>query len=90
MSVFKTHQEELEKHEFMLGKCRGRLAVSLDILTDALTSVGMHGVYCHSARHPNKPKLDIQQVIKDLESTKELISSVMQELKQQKTLEQSK
>jgi hypothetical protein len=82
MSVFNTHQEELEKHEFMLGKCRGRLAVSLDILTNALTSVGMHGVYCHSARHPNKPK--------DLESTKELISSVMQELKQQKALEQSK
>lgn len=90
MSVFESHNEELEKHEFMLGKCRGRLAVSLDIITDALTLVGMHGVYCTNVRFPNKPKLDIEQILKNLESSKELIISVMEELKQQKKQEQSK
>ncbi len=87
MPVFNTYEEELEKHEFMLGKCRGRLAVTLDILTDALTLVGMHGVYCHNSRFPNKPKLDIEQVLKYLEDSKELIISVMEEIKKQKTLE---
>lgn len=89
MSAFDNHQEELEKHEFMMGKCRGRLAVTLDILTDALTLVGMHGVYCHNSRFPNKPKLDIEQVLKNLEDSKELIISVMEEIKKQKNLEQT-
>lgn len=87
MSVFETHKEALETHEFMLGTCRGRLAVSLDILTDCLTSVGMHGVYCHSARHPGRPKLDIEQVMKNIEDTKELIITVMTELKKLKNAE---
>jgi hypothetical protein len=81
MSVFETHQEELEKYEFMMGTNRGRLAVTLDILTDALTLVGMHGVYCHSNRFPNKPKMDIEQILKNLEDSKELIHSVMEEIK---------
>lgn len=87
MSVFETHKETLETHEFMLGACRGRLAVSLDILTDCLTAVGMHGVYCHSARHPGRPKLDIEQVMKNIEDTKELIVTVMTELKKLKNTE---
>ena len=36
----------------MMGPHRGRLAVSLDLLTNALVLVGQHGVYCHSARDP--------------------------------------
>ncbi|MEW6735156.1 MAG: hypothetical protein AB1489_27945 [Acidobacteriota bacterium] len=83
MSVFETHKEELEKHEFMMGACRGRLAVSLDILTDALTLVGMHAVYCRSSRIPSQPKLDIEQILKNIDESKQLIQSVMQELKQQ-------
>ena len=44
MSAFDKHQEELEKHETMMGQSRGRLAVALDLLTDALAMVGQHGV----------------------------------------------
>ena len=49
MSVFHDQRDELEKHEFMMGLARGRLAVTLDMLTDALIMVGQHGVYCTSA-----------------------------------------
>ena len=48
MTVFDERREELEKHEFMMGEARGRLAVSLDMLTDALILIGQHGVYCTS------------------------------------------
>ena len=51
-SVFDEKRQELELHELQMGVPRGRLAVSLDILTDALTLVGQHGVYCQSARQP--------------------------------------
>jgi hypothetical protein len=81
MSVYQDRQDELEKHEFMMGVPRGRLAVTLDILTDALVLVGQHGVYCQSARQPGKPAMDIQTIVKSISDAKELISSVLQELK---------
>jgi hypothetical protein len=84
MSVYEDQQEELEKHEFMMGKTRGRLAVSLDLLTDALVLVGQHGVYCQSARTPGKPKMDIQIIVKGITDAKELIASVMEELRQER------
>ena len=79
-SVFDDQRETLEKHEFMLGIPRGRLAVTLDMITDALILVGQHGVYCTSARNPNVPALDLQTVLQQLTGAKELIQSVMQEL----------
>lgn len=81
MSVYDDHHDELEQHEFMMGVPRGRLAVSLDILTDALVLVGQHGVYCQSARQPGKPAMDIQMITRSISDAKELISSVLEELK---------
>ena len=81
MSVYDDRREELEKHEFMMGSERGRLAVTLDLLTDALVLVGQHGVYCQSARQAGKPAMDIQMISKCLTDAKELIQSVMEELK---------
>ena len=85
MSVYEERREELDKHEFMMGVARGRLAVTLDVLTDALVLVGQHGVYCQSARQPGKPAMDIQMVSQCLTGAKELVSSVMMELKRKKT-----
>jgi len=63
-----------------MGIPRGRLAVTLDMITDALILVGQHGVYCTSARNPTQPALDLQIVMQQLTGAKELIQSVMQEL----------
>lgn len=84
MSVWDEKQEELEKFEFMMGTARGRLAVTMDMVTDAMAFVGQHGVYCQSQRQPGKPVMDIQIVMKQLADAKELIQSVMEELRQAK------
>ncbi|MGD0903430.1 MAG: hypothetical protein ABR924_10870 [Terracidiphilus sp.] len=81
MSVFDEKRAELERHEFMMGVERGRLAVALDLLTDSLILVGQHGVYCASSRNPAKPALDLQAVMGGLEGAKALIQSVMEELR---------
>jgi len=81
MSVYTELREELEKHEFAMGLERGRLAVALDVLTDALVLVGQHGVYCQSARQPGRPAMDIQIVTKNLSQAKELVASVIDELR---------
>ena len=79
-SIFESRRGELEKYEFMMGAARGRLAVSLDVLTDALILIGQHGVYCVSNRNPSKPALDLQAVLSGIEGAKELVQSVMAEL----------
>jgi len=81
MSAFDEHKEELEHYEQMMGANRGRLAVSLDRLTNAMVLVGQHGVYCHSHRDPSKPTMDIQIITDELRKAKELIQSVMEELR---------
>jgi hypothetical protein len=83
-SIFDERRDELEKYEFMLGASRGRLAVSLDVLTDALILIGQHGVYCPSSRNPSKPALDLQAVLAGIEGAKELIQSTMALLESQK------
>jgi hypothetical protein len=85
VSVYEERREELDRYEFMFGVPRGRLAVALDMLTDALVLVGQHGVYCQSARQPGKPAMDIQIISKTIGDAKELVISAMDELKRPQT-----
>ena len=81
MAAFDEHKAELEHYEQLMGTWRGRLAVTLDRLTDAMVLVGQHTVYCHSARDPEKPPMDIEGVTRELRKAKELIQSVMEGLR---------
>jgi hypothetical protein len=88
-SAFTDFKDELERHEFQMGAEAGRLAVTLDILTDALILVGQHGVYCQSARQPGKPAMDVQIISQNILQAKELVSSVMELLRARKREQQS-
>src|ERR1700760_83964 len=81
-SAFDEHKDELERYEQMFGRDRGRLAVSLDRITNALVLVGQHGVYCTSQRNPTLPAMDLRMVTQELGHAKELIQSVMEEIRQ--------
>lgn len=78
MTAFDRHREALEVHETMMGPLRGRLAVALDLLTDALAMVGQHGVYCQSTRVPGRPVMDIALVLEQIGDAKELVQSVIE------------
>lgn len=80
---------ELEKYEFMMGEARGRLATTMDCLTDALILVGQHGVYCTSNRNPQVPALDLQAVMMNLNGAKELVSAVMEKLREEHNARQA-
>jgi hypothetical protein len=81
MTAFQDHREELEHYETMMGPHRGRLAVTLDLLTNALVLVGQHGVYCHTNRDPDLPVMDIRIITQEIAKAKELIQSVMEGLR---------
>jgi hypothetical protein len=85
MNAFEEHQEELEKYEQMFGKERGRLAVSLDRITNALVLVGQHGVYCTSQRNPTVPAMDLRMIARELTHAKELVQAVMEEMRGKKS-----
>ncbi len=88
MSAVEDHKEELEHYERMMGTYRGRLAVTLDRLTNAMVLVGQHGVYCHSNRDPQKPTMDIQLITQELRQAKELVQSVMEALRAEREKQQ--
>jgi hypothetical protein len=56
----------------------------MDVLTDALILIGQHGVYCQSARNPAAPALDLQSVLANINGAKELVSSVMEKLREER------
>ena len=78
MSALLKHRRQLEIHETMMGPDRGRLAVALDLLTDALAMVGQHGVSCQSTRTPGRPTLDIALVVEQIGDAKELLQAVIE------------
>ena len=84
MSAFQELKEELEHYEQMFERDRGRLAVSLDRITNALVLVGQHGVYCASQRDPTVPAMDLRIIHQELVHAKELVQSVMEELRRAK------
>lgn len=67
----------------MMGTSRGRLAVTMDILTDALVLAGQHGVYMQTETKSKRIPRDIQMMIKGIEEAKELVFSVIEELKRE-------
>jgi hypothetical protein len=83
-SAFDDHRDELDHYEQMFGRDRGRLAVSLDRLTNALVLVGQHGVYCTSQRNPAVPAMDLRMITQELIHAKELLQSVMEDLRRAK------
>jgi hypothetical protein len=84
MDIFAEKRDELDHYEFMMGTERGRLAVALDLLTDALILTGQHGVYCVSNRNPSQPRLDLQAVAGGIEGAKALIQSVMANIEEER------
>ena len=82
--MFIEKRKELESSEFQYGVEAGRLAVALDLLTDALILTGRHGVYCQSARQSGKPAMDLQIILQGLEHSKELVVAVMDDLRHNK------
>ena len=78
--VLYARKQELEREEFMRGEARGKLAVALDVLTDAMVIAGQHGVYCVSDRNPAVPKMDLQAVLAGIGGAKELVAAVLEKL----------
>ena len=77
-----SYDEQLERYQFQMGTARGRLATALDLLTDALTLAGQHGMYCRHPSGSEKASSDLQLISSQIEDSKSLIIDTMEELRQ--------
>ena len=66
--------ERLEDLVFQMGDHAGRLALSMDLITDALCLAGQHPAWCHK-RSLEMPK-DIRLILDDLTRAKDLVQTV--------------
>lgn len=77
MTVFQERAELLEQLEFKLGRQRGRLAATMDILSDAAVLIGTHAAYCRTARQSPRPPRDIADALRHVEHARELLASLL-------------
>jgi hypothetical protein len=75
--VYSEHADRLEELGLMLGEDRGRLALGLDLLTEALVAAGSHSVYCRRQGELTSPSRDMQAIAARIEQAKHLIQDVM-------------
>jgi hypothetical protein len=80
-AVYEEHAERLEHLGLELGAERGRLAMGLDLLTEALVVAGAHAVYCREEGPGGRPSADLRAIVARIEQAKELIQDVMGALK---------
>ena len=87
--VYSEHAARLEELGLMLGEDRGRLALGLDLLTEALIAAGSHAVYCREATSDDRPNPDLRLIAGRIEQAKHLIQDVMGSLAARRTLQRS-
>jgi hypothetical protein len=74
--------ERLADLVFRMGEHAGRLALSMDLITDALCLAGQHPAWCHQ-RSRAMPK-DIGLILDDLARAKELVQTVFLALRDER------
>ena len=83
MSLTLAERAKLDDYRFMMGQEAGSLALALDQLTDVMTQVGLHKVYCRVEKGPRagEPPLDVVELLDTLQKAKTLVQEVLLKLK---------
>ena len=79
------HLKNTAKNSNVSSRCSAENAAGLlspsTGLPMLLFLVGQHGVYCTSQRNPTLPAMDLRVIAQELAHAKELIQSVMEEIR---------
>jgi hypothetical protein len=81
-----SERDRLDDLQFMLGTEAGNLALALEQLTDVMTLVNLHAVYCRVDKGPRagQPPLDVAELLQTLEKAKRLVQETMQQLREKR------
>lgn len=71
--------ETFEDYTLQMGVTRARLAISVDLLTDAIVRLGRHRVYERGPDGRPRPKRDIDEALGELEHVRRLLVESLRE-----------
>ena len=79
MDLSESDRERLDDYQTMYGPDAGRLALALDRLTDVMTQLGQHKVYCRVEKGPRagQPPLDLAEALDSLAAAKRLVQETL-------------
>lgn len=59
--------------EFQYGPAKGKLALAMDLMSDAEISAGQLALYCRNSFQPDKPHPDLEQLQLALRVVRQLV-----------------
>jgi hypothetical protein len=71
--------EKLEDMETQYGSQAGKLAMAMDLITDAEISAGQLSVYCKNSMDPRRPHPDLENLQKYITAVRALIKEAFRE-----------
>ena len=85
MNLTPADRERLDDYQTMYGPEAGRLALALDRLTDVMSQLGQHKVYCRVEKGPRagQPPLDLAEALDTLAAAKTLVQETLLRLRQE-------
>lgn len=72
-------QEKLEDFECQYGPARGKLALAMDLLTDAQVAAGQLTIYCRAGMDVRKPHPDLVLLQRQLDAIQHLVKSAFRD-----------
>lgn len=83
MPLNPVEQEQLDNYQIQYGPDAGRLALALDRLTDVMTQLGQHKVYCRVEKgaRAGQPPLDLVEALDTLQLAKGLVQQTLLQLR---------
>jgi hypothetical protein len=83
MALSPADQSRLEDYQLMMGADAGQLALALDQLTDVMTQLAAHKVYCRveKGRRAGEPPLDLVELTHTLQDAKSQVQQVLLRLR---------
>lgn len=74
-------QDQLEDFEFQYGAAKGKLALAIDLASEAEIATGQLAVYCRDGLNPQKPHPDVEQVQLYVRAIRQLVKDAFREEK---------
>lgn len=65
--------EKLEDLEFQYGAARGKLALAMDLASDAEIAAGQLRLYCRNSMDPRRGHPDLEELIASLQVVRSLV-----------------
>ena len=78
-SLDESTREKLDDFEFQYGALAGKLALAMDMLSDAQIAAGQLAIYCRNGLQPGRPHPDVVVLQRSIEVVRTVVKEAFRE-----------